>query len=482
MKTALPLVFLLLFGMNSMMAQDRTTVRANSIDISDNLDLRAVAYLFGESRDLEDFERRLNDPTNPLSNLDLNNDNQVDYLRVIESVENRSHLIIIQAVIGREIFQDVATVEVDRDNQNRMQVQVVGDVFLYGQNYIYEPVYYHTPIIYNTFWVSHYRPYCSPWYWNYYPSHFYVWNPFPVFYYQNHINIFIGVNNTCHFVNHRRNRNFIAMHHNRRANGYERYYNGRSFEVRNRGFSNRHELAQNRDFRVQENGAIRNGENVRNQSVNTRSQGNLSSSFQNNSPRTTNNSQTNTPRPSARTNGNRDIAMTYTPRTADINQNSNVRNTSDGIASPRYNNTNVNPRPRVRNSETRDISFSNTTSSPSFSENPRPRTNNVKSYSESPRPRTNNVKSYSGNTSNNSTFEQPRNNQNATVNDAPKLTRSNSTGISANSSNSYNSSRPEEKGATRSNMSSSNSSTRNSGQSSNRSQSITSSSRRTSGM
>lgn len=469
MKTALPLVFLLLFGMNSMMAQDRTTVRANSIDISDNLDLRAVAYLFGESRDLEDFERRLNDPKNPLSNLDLNNDNQVDYLRVIESVENRSHLIIIQAVLGRDIFQDVATVEVDRDNQNRMQVQVVGDVFLYGHNYIYEPVYFHTPIIYNTFWVSHYRPYCSPWYWNYYPSHFYVWNPFPVFYYQNHINIFIGVNNTCHFVNHRRNRNFIAMHHNRRANGYERYYNGRSFEVRNRGFSNRHELAQNRDFRVLENGAIRNGGNVRNQSVNTRSQENQFSSFQNNSPRTANNSQTNTPRPSIRANDNRDIAMTQTPRTADFNQNSNVRNTSDGIASPRYNNTNVSPRPRVRSSETRDISFSNTTSSPSFS--------------ESPRPRTNNVKSYSGNTSNNSTFQQPRNKQNTPIYEAPKSTRSNSTGISANSSNSYNSSRPEVKGATRSNMSSSNSSTRNSGQSSTRSQSSTSrSSGRTAGM
>ena len=62
MKTALPLVFLLLFGMNSMMAQDRTTVRANSIDISDNLDLRAVAHIFGEASNLEDFERRLNDP------------------------------------------------------------------------------------------------------------------------------------------------------------------------------------------------------------------------------------------------------------------------------------------------------------------------------------------------------------------------------------------------------------------------------------
>ena len=45
-------LFALLF-VNQVFAQDVTTVRANSTDISDNLDLRAVASIFGESRDLE---------------------------------------------------------------------------------------------------------------------------------------------------------------------------------------------------------------------------------------------------------------------------------------------------------------------------------------------------------------------------------------------------------------------------------------------
>mgnify|MGYP006214245743 CR=1 FL=1 len=94
MKTTLLTLCVLFVGMASINAQDRTTVRANSIDISDNLDLRAVAHIFGEASNLEDFERRLNNPNNPISNLDLNNDNQVDYLRVIESVENRTHLIV----------------------------------------------------------------------------------------------------------------------------------------------------------------------------------------------------------------------------------------------------------------------------------------------------------------------------------------------------------------------------------------------------
>lgn len=97
-------LFAFLFA-TQIQAQDRTTVTANSSDISDNLDLRAVASIFGDSQDLADFERRLNDPKTQISNLDLNGDNKVDYLRVIETVENNTHLIIIQSVLERDIYQ-----------------------------------------------------------------------------------------------------------------------------------------------------------------------------------------------------------------------------------------------------------------------------------------------------------------------------------------------------------------------------------------
>lgn len=312
-------------------AQDRTTVIANSTDISDNLDLRAIATIFGESTNLEDFEQRLNDPQTQISNLDLNNDNQVDYLRVIESVEGRTHLIIVQSVIGRDLFQDVATIEVEKDRNNKLQVQIVGDVYMYGTNYIYEPIYSYTPIIYNTFWVNSYRPYCSPWYWNYYPSYYYVWNPYPYFQYRNHINFYVNYNNTCHYVNHRRSSHAIAMHHNHRRNGYERQYPNRSFNQRNDGYSNRHELVQ-----------------TRNNSSN-RDQGIISS------PRSTR-------------------ANLYTGAS-----NSGVRNTT-------YSTSNVSnsPRPRVENPR----AYSNET----VNTNPKPRAENPRSYSNvsvysTPKPR-----------------------------------------------------------------------------------------------
>jgi hypothetical protein len=231
-------------------AQDRTTVNATSTEISDNLDLRAVASIFGDSENLDDFERRLNDPKVQISNLDLNQDNQVDYLRVIESVEGNTHLIIVQSVLGRDVFQDVATIEVERDRHNKVQVQVVGDVYMYGDNYIYEPVYVHTPVIYTSFWVSNYRPYYSSWYWGYYPTYYYAWNPFPVFSYRNHIGLCINFNYTYNYVNYRRCGVAYNNYYGRRANGYERQYPNRSFSSRNTGYANRYELDRTRNIRT----------------------------------------------------------------------------------------------------------------------------------------------------------------------------------------------------------------------------------------
>ena len=137
MKTKLLLLSLLTFVFaTQIQAQNRTSVNAMNAEISDNLDLRAVASIFGDSKDLQDFERRLNDPELQISNLDLNNDNEVDYLRVIETVENRTHLIIIQSVLDEDVYQDVATIDVEKGRNNKIHVQVIGDVFMYGENYI----------------------------------------------------------------------------------------------------------------------------------------------------------------------------------------------------------------------------------------------------------------------------------------------------------------------------------------------------------
>lgn len=246
MKTKLLFIALLALGLSSVQVQSQTTVYAKNSDISDNLDLRAVASIFGESNNLQDFERRLNDSKYQISNLDLNDDNQVDYLRVIESVENRTHVIIIQAVLDRDVYQDIATIDVERDNYNKVSIQVVGNTYLYGANYIYEPVYNVVPVIYTSFWVTNYRPYYSTWSWNYYPRYYTAWRPYPIYRYRNNINVCINVNNRYNYVSNRRSYRAPVIYETRRTYGYESRRPDYSFAQRNSNVTNRYDLDQRR--------------------------------------------------------------------------------------------------------------------------------------------------------------------------------------------------------------------------------------------
>jgi hypothetical protein len=341
MKTKiLILTILCLFSITSIFSQDRTTVTANNSDISDNLDLRAVASIFGDSENLEDFERRLNDPKAQISNLDLNRDNQVDYLRVIESVEGNTHLIIIQSVLGRDTFQDVATVEIEKDRNNRVQVQVVGDVFMYGDNYIYEPVYAYSPIIYNSFWVPNYRPYCSSWYWGYYPSFYIAWSPFPIYTYYNHIGIYINHNHYYNYVNYRRCSVAYNNYYNgRRGNAYERQYPNRSFSNRNSGYVNRSELVTNRNSIIKNTRNNETYNNTRNNSEVSNSprpvrQVNGSNEIKGGGNTRSYSSVLSSPRPSRIANGTNDVKGEETPRSyRNTRNNENPRNVNTQINS-----------------------------------------------------------------------------------------------------------------------------------------------------
>lgn len=353
MKTNLLTGIFSFFLAISTFAQDKTTVTANSSDISDNLDLRAVATIFGDASDLEDFERRLNDPKSQISNLDLNEDNYVDYLRVIESIEGNAHIIVIQAVLEKDLYQDVASIEVEKDRNNNVQVQVVGDVYMYGDNYIYEPVYVHRPIIYTSFWVSSYRPYCSSWYWNYYPSYYTYWNPFPIFRYRNHIAVHINFGHSYHYVNTRRCSYAYNAYYGRRSNGYERRYPNRSFSHRNSGYSNRREMDQNRSIRTRVPGsrelaytntrnsatrgntAIRQGATRGNSSTRNNS---ITSSTRNSTSTRSTTGNGNTPRSYSSTRNTKSIGNTSSTRS---NTGTTRSNTSSSVGSSRRNNSSV---------------------------------------------------------------------------------------------------------------------------------------------
>ncbi len=235
-------------------AQKQFTVEAQNNDISNNLDLKAVATAFGESKNLEDFERRLNDYDSGISNLDLNNDGQVDYLRVIEETERNTHVVVIQAVLGKDIYQDVASIVVDKDQtNNNTSVQVIGDPYIYGRNYIIEPAYYYTPSIYSYFWAVNYNRWNSPYYWGYYPNYYHHRSPFELNIYLSNVYTHINHDHRYYYSNTIRNHEAETIHSNISRNDYAERHPDRTF-------SNRNENAKNkRDFEFNRNGIIRNG-------------------------------------------------------------------------------------------------------------------------------------------------------------------------------------------------------------------------------
>jgi hypothetical protein len=206
----------------------------------DNLNLYAVMKLFQESETLEGFERSLNDKNSRINNLNLNGDNYVDYIMVSDYVDGDVHTIVLRVALDKNEYQDVAVFTVQKFRDGSVQIQLIGDEALYGQNYIIEPYYQETPnpgymgkksnvtIVYtNVYEIAdwpmvrfmYYPDYViwhSSWYWGYYPDYWDPWQPYYWHYYYGYHY------NWCHYYyNH-----YHHWDHSRYPRYNEFYYSG----------------------------------------------------------------------------------------------------------------------------------------------------------------------------------------------------------------------------------------------------------------
>jgi hypothetical protein len=159
----------------------------------DNLDLYAVLELFKDSKSPEAFEKKLNDKSGKVNNLDLNGDSIVDYIRVLDEKKDDAHAIILRVPLNEEESQDVAVIEVSKPADKTANVQIIGDEALYGKDYIVEPkaednsagfVMVTTSGVNVWMWptvtyIYHpsYVVYESPWYYESYPTWYEPWTP-----------------------------------------------------------------------------------------------------------------------------------------------------------------------------------------------------------------------------------------------------------------------------------------------------------------
>ena len=244
MKKLTTLLKTLMLMSSALWTDEKITVSANSSDISEGLDLKVVAKLFAEAKNLEEFETMLNNPDSAFCNLDLNGDGQVDYLRVVETGEGNKRLVVLQAILAKDIYQDVASIYVEKDEaKNEVKVQIVGDEYVYGTNYIIEPVYVYRPVIYDWFWGTAWVAWYSPWYWGYYPSWWYVHSCWAHDWYWHHCYAWHHHHHHCSF---RPGRTIYAgyreLHGGVTRRDYAVAHPERTFTQRNSGMTNAREI------------------------------------------------------------------------------------------------------------------------------------------------------------------------------------------------------------------------------------------------
>ncbi len=243
MKRLTTLLMTLMLMSAALWADEKITVSANSSDISEGLDLKMVAKLFAEAENLEQFEMKLNNPDSAFCNLDLNGDGQVDYLRVVETGEGNKRLIVLQAILAKDIYQDVASIYVVKDEANQVSVQIVGDEYVYGTNYIIEPVYVYRPVIYDWFWGPAWVAWDSPWYWGYYPGWWYVHGCWACDRYWAHCYAFHHAHHYCSFrPGHSVRNGYMEMQSGVSRRDYAAANPNTSFAQRNSGVTNAGQL------------------------------------------------------------------------------------------------------------------------------------------------------------------------------------------------------------------------------------------------
>lgn len=206
-------------------------------DLSLYLDLHAVGAAFAQSKSIEEFESLLNNSSYIISNLDLNGDGYVDYLRVVEAVEGYNHVLIIQAVLAQNVFQDIATIVVEAPASQSWHVQIIGAPFIYGPNYILDPFFLVRPPIFNHFYnfAYDYRIWRSPWYWGHFPPYYKHPAPLLLGHYQAYVRTYMNNHRYCQRFDYPKERRFKELDrvaHDYMRNDYGQQHPERSFTTR----------------------------------------------------------------------------------------------------------------------------------------------------------------------------------------------------------------------------------------------------------
>ena len=197
--SAASLAFLLLLSLPAWAQSDAAATDSTGF-AGDHFSLEGAIELFKQSESPEDFEKRLNQKDNHVNNLDLNEDGETDYIRIIDHSEGDVHALVLQVPVSASESQDIAVIEIEKKGNDNAILQIVGDEDVFGEEVIAEPfevaekaegkgpsadLSVDRLIVNVWFWPSvrfiyrpGYRLWVSPWRWAYYPRWWSPWRPY----------------------------------------------------------------------------------------------------------------------------------------------------------------------------------------------------------------------------------------------------------------------------------------------------------------
>ncbi|MCH2081133.1 MAG: hypothetical protein MK226_02025 [Saprospiraceae bacterium] len=195
-----------IFSVQNAVAQGQDIVKDSTGLLGDNFCLEGALTLFKQASSLEAFEEALNREGNNINNLDLNEDGEIDYVRVVDNMEGNLHAIALQVPFSKSESQDIAVIAIEKTGDEQAVLQIIGDETLYGEDYFVEPfdegasggnggpsadLEFRRVVVNVWLWPSvrfiyrpGYRVWVSPFGWGVYPRWWRPWRPRPwrVFY------------------------------------------------------------------------------------------------------------------------------------------------------------------------------------------------------------------------------------------------------------------------------------------------------------
>jgi hypothetical protein len=132
---AIVVLLLVFFGIAGSFGQENE----NPENAGANFSLEGALAMFKKANSLKNFERIINDKKNNVTNLDLNDDGEIDYINVDDIKKNNTHIIVLSTFLNETEKQDIATISIEKTGEAQAFLQIEGDKDLYAENTIIEP-------------------------------------------------------------------------------------------------------------------------------------------------------------------------------------------------------------------------------------------------------------------------------------------------------------------------------------------------------